>query len=418
MLKKIQVSEVKAFRSPSLDQQTIQVVSKIVEDVKSGGMLALRTYAEKLDGLEKGQKLRVSKAELAEAFNALPQDQQSLLQRTAERIRSFAQSQREAISDVEVYIPGGKAGHRVSAVERAACYAPGGRFPLPSSVLMTAISARVAGVKEVYVASPRPTQVTLAAAHVAGADALFAIGGAQAIAALAYGIEGEIPACNIIVGPGNRYVTAAKKLVSGDVAIDMLAGPSELLVLVDETSNLELVAADLLAQAEHDVDAVPIVVSLSDAIYQPLCAEIERQLETLPTADTAKEALKNGFFVPASSRKEALMLCNFIAPEHLQVMCRDPKSYVPELKNFGGLFIGEKTAEVFGDYGAGPNHVLPTAGTACYTAGLSVANFLRLQTWVEISDSAAARELVEDAEALAKLEGLEGHARAATLRNK
>ncbi|HUT78662.1 MAG TPA: histidinol dehydrogenase, partial [Polyangia bacterium] len=301
-------------------------------------------------------------------------------------------------------------------VERAGCYAPGGRFPLPSSVLMTAVTARAAGVREVWVASPRPAPATLAAAAVAGVDGLLRVGGAQAVAALAFG-AGPAPSCDVIVGPGNRFVTAAKQLVAGRVGIDLLAGPSELVVLADGTADPAVVAADLLAQAEHDPDAAPVLISTSGPLIDAVEREIASQLESLPTRDTAERAVRgNGFAVLAADLDEGITLCDRIAPEHLEVLCAKASSVAARAVHFGGLFIGAGAAEVLGDYGAGPNHTLPTGGTARFTGGLSVHHFLRVRTWLRVDDPAAARGLVDDAVALARIEGLEAHARSAARR--
>jgi len=396
----------------AVDDATLAAARLIVDDVRAHGEDALRAHAERLGDLAPGAPLVFDRAALEAAFRALPQADQDLLARTAARIRTFAEAQRASLRDAVIHIPGGQAGHTVSPLAKAGCYAPGGRFPLPSSVLMTAVTARAAGVDEVWVASPRPAPMTLAAAHVAGADGLLAVGGAQAIAALAYG-AGPVPACDIVVGPGNRWVTAAKKIVSGDVAIDMLAGPSELVVLADETADADIIAADLLAQAEHDPDAVPTLVTTDASLADRVEAALATQLQTLPTAATARAALDNGAAVVARDLDAAIAAVNRLAPEHLEVMLADPWSVAARLQHYGGLFLGTNAAEVLGDYGAGPNHVLPTGRTARYTGGLSVMDFLRVRTWLEITDKAAARELVEDAAALARHEGLEAHARAA-----
>jgi len=401
--------------SGAVDAATIAGAAAIVEDVRVNGEVALRAWASKLGDLPDGAPLVFDKAALQTAFEALPAADQALLLRTAARIRLFAEAQRASLRDAVMQIPGGQAGHTVAPVERAGCYAPGGRFPLPSSVLMTAVTARTAGVEVVWVASPRPAQVTLAAAHAAGADALLAVGGAQAIAALAYG-AGVVPACDVVVGPGNRWVTAAKKLVAGDVGIDMLAGPSELVVLADGAADASIVAADLLAQAEHDPDAVPVLVTIDPSLVERVEHALEAQLATLPTAATARAALDNGCAVIAPDLESAIAACNRLAPEHLEVMLAEPWASAPKLMHYGALFVGANAAEVLGDYGAGPNHVLPTGRTSRHVGGLSVMTFLRVRTWLQITSLAAASEIVADAAALARHEGLEAHARAADKR--
>jgi len=257
--------------------------------------------------------------------------------------------------------------------------------------------------------------LSLAAAAIAGADGVLAAGGAHAIAALAYG-AGPIAPRDIIVGPGNRYVTAAKQLVAGAVAIDMLAGPSELTVFADDGADPGTVAADLLAQAEHDPDAVPVLVALDPRLPDRVETELTRQLGDLPSAAIARAALANGGVVVAASLDEGIAACDAIAPEHLQLELRDAAAVAPRLGHYGALFVGAGAAEVLGDYGAGPNHVLPTGGTARSTGGLSVYTFLRVRTWLRIDDRAAAVPLIEDAIWLGRAEGLEAHARAAERR--
>ncbi|MDX2119103.1 MAG: histidinol dehydrogenase [Planctomycetota bacterium] len=411
--------EVRRLRHEAVDAATLASAAQIVQGVREGGDAALRGYAERFGDLAPGGVMIVERDGLRAALDRLDRDERVVLERTATRIEAFAQAQRRAIVDVRVGVPGGEAGHTVSPVERAGCYAPGGRFPLPSSVLMTAITARVAGVRDVIVASPKPVDATLAAAAIAGADRLLAVGGAHAIAALAYGTA-TIEARDVIVGPGNRWVTAAKKLVSGQVGIDMLAGPSELLVLADESADAATVAADLLAQAEHDTDAVPSLVTTSAALVDDVERELEQQLATLPTAATARAALANGCVVLCGTIEEAIGVADALAPEHLEVMTRDAQGVAERLKHYGGLFIGSHSAEVFGDYGVGPNHVLPTGGTARFTGGLSVLNFLRVRTWLRMDAAAGNREtlhaVARDAAALGRIEGLEGHSRSAEQR--
>ena len=296
----------------------------------------------------------------------------TLLIRTKERIENFARCQMSSIRPFAMDIPGGRAGQDIVPLEIAGCYVPGGRFPLPSTMLMTAVTARTAGVECVYAASPKPTLLTLGASHVAGVDAVIAIGGAQAVGAFRWGVEDVLEPCDIIVGPGNRYVTAAKKLVAGEVAIDMLAGPSELLVIADASASPALVAADLLAQAEHDTDAIPLLVALDEELADAVEVELNKQLADLPTSEVARGALKNGWCAVVSSLEEAASVANAAVPEHLEVQVGEPKLMVPLLKHYGAIFIGAGAAEVFGDYGAGPNHVLPTSGSAKYSSGLGV----------------------------------------------
>ncbi len=414
-LRHVPFDQVPRLRRGAVDPATLSAASIIVEEVREGGESALRRHAERLGDLAPGGKLLFDRADLLEALHDLPRVDRDLLQRTADRVRTFAQAQRDSLHDLDVAVPGGRAGHVIAPVARAGCYAPGGRFPLPSSVIMTVVTARVAGVSEVYVASPRPAPATLAAAAVAGADALLAVGGAQAIAAFAYG-AGPVPPCDAIVGPGNRWVTAAKQRVAGPVVIDMLAGPSELVVLADQTANPDVVAADLIAQAEHDPDALPILVTTAGEEFARAVDEaLAHRLAGLPTAATARPALSNGFAVLAPSLSAAIEACDRLAPEHLEVKTADADAVGARLKNYGALFLGEASAEVFGDYGAGPNHVLPTGGTARSQGGLSVLTFLRVRTWLRLDDP---RPLLPDAARLARIEGLEGHARAAEARRR
>lgn len=412
ILRTISAADMPRVRAEPLDTATLTEAARIVDDVHTRGWDAVVEHALRLRDAREGEPLVLRKDALERAFTALPEADRALLQRTADRIRSFALAQKRSLAEIAVPVAGGRGGHEVIPVERAGCYAPGGRFPLPSSVLMTAVTARAAGVTEVWVASPRPAPITLAAAFVAGADALLAVGGAQAIGALAFG-AGEVPACDAIVGPGNRWVTAAKQRVAGLVAIDMLAGPSELVVLADDTADPALVAADLLAQAEHDTDALPVLVSLDATLPDRVRAELARQLETLPTAATAKDALDHGFAIVEPDFERAFALVEQLAPEHLQILLRDPGFAADRIRHAGALFLGPKSAEVLGDYGAGPNHVLPTSRGARSRAGLSVFTFLRIRTWMELDEPA---QVARDAAALARLEGLEAHARAAEMR--
>ncbi len=397
------------------DAETLAEASRIVEEVRTGGEAAMLEHAQRLGDWRPGDPVTWDAASLQQQLESLPRDQRDLLDRTARRIRAFAAAQRSCVSELTTNIPGGRAGHTLAPVDSAGCYAPGGRFPLPSTVLMTGVAAREAGVRSVWVASPRPAAVTLAAAAVAGVDGVLAIGGAQAIAALAFGV-GPVPRCDLIVGPGNRWVAAAKQVVSGRVGIDMLAGPSELVVLADAQANPAMVAADLLAQAEHDPDAVPILVTPSLDLADAVDRKIDAQVGTLPTSAVALDALANGGVVVVRSMEEGVEVCNRLAPEHLEVMAADSTAWAAGLRHYGALFLGPHSAEVLGDYGAGPNHVLPTGGASRFSGGLSVMTFLRMRTWIQVDDLRAASSVFTDAAALGRLEGLEGHARSAETR--
>jgi phosphoribosyl-ATP pyrophosphohydrolase/phosphoribosyl-AMP cyclohydrolase/histidinol dehydrogenase len=278
---------------------------------------------------------------------------------------------------------------------------------------MTVIPARVAGVDRIWVASPRPTPVTLAAAWLAGADGLIAVGGAQAVAALAFGTL--TPPSDLIVGPGNRWVTAAKKHLYGEVGIDFLAGPSEIVVIADEDADPGLVAADLLAQAEHDTDALPILICTSESTADSVDRELRFQLRNLSDAGIARQGLYNGYAVVVGDLTAAAGLAQRIAPEHLALHVLESEALEGSLSNYGSVFLGQSSAEAFADYGAGPNHVLPTGGTARFQAGLSVMTFLKPATWLELDSP---DELVADTAALAEIEGLEAHAGAAIRRQR
>mmetsp|Transcript_22092 Transcript_22092/g.53001 ORF Transcript_22092/g.53001 Transcript_22092/m.53001 type:complete len:420 (+) Transcript_22092:59-1318(+) len=417
MLKLLKFADVPAECSEPVDPKALEQARTIVNAIRTDGEKAMLEFATKFGDVKEGELWYADKEELKAAYDTLDADKRDVLSRVGARIRKFAKAQRASISDVETDIPGGKAGQLVTPVENAGCYAPGGRYPLPSSVLMTAITAREAGVKNVWVASPHPDQVTKAAAHVAGADGMLKIGGAQAIATMAEGM-GPVPAANIIVGPGNQWVTAAKSLVQGRCAIDMLAGPSEVLVIADETADPKVVAADLIAQAEHDVESRPILVTTHAPLHALINAELATQIKELPSPnkETATAAMSKGFCIVAASIDEAVSISDSIAPEHLEIMTAHPTQVGMQCNHYGGLFLGKYAAEVLGDYGVGPNHVLPTAGTAKYTGGLSVHTFLRIRTWMRVDEPADAQEVVVDSIALARMEGLEGHARAAEAR--
>jgi len=413
LLREIPLDDIEAAAPSAVDEATRVTARSIVDSVRAGGEAVLREYATGLDGLQPEAPLTLDRAAMERAADGIAPATRSLLERTAARIRRFAEAQRGALSTLDVPVPGGRAGHDVVPVEAAGCYAPGGRYPLPSSVLMTAVTARAAGVERVVVASPAPDPVVVAAAFIAGADSLLTVGGAQAIGALAHGVPGVCEPVDVIVGPGNRWVTAAKQYVFGDVGIDLPAGPSELVVLADGTADPSLVAADLLAQAEHDPDARTALITTDAALVPRVRAALAEQLEGLDTRAVAEQALAAGFAAVAPSLEEALAAVDGLAPEHLQLCLADPEGARRRLRHHGAAFLGERSAEVFGDYGVGPNHVLPTGGAARYSGGLSVFDFLRIRTWLRLDRP---ERVADDVEALAQQERLTAHARAAAAR--
>lgn len=419
-LRRVRLDELPEARSRARDAEAEEAASRIVSDVRGRGEAAVREWAERLGELKPGDPLVIGRAGLEAALASLPTEERIILVRTRDRVLSFAEAQRDALRDIDVAVPGGRAGHEFIPVDRAGCYAPGGRFPLPSSAIMTACAARAAGVKSIWCAGPKPSPATLAAAALSGAEGFLAAGGAQGIAALALGAG--VPPCDVVVGPGGRYAAAAKRLLAGVVGTEAPAGPSELLVIAGEGADPEIAAADLLAQAEHDTAAVPAVVAMSEGLADRIDAALARRLAELPEPNrsTAESALANGWMLLAGGEAEAKAAAERFAPEHLELLVDDPRAWAASIGNAGAVFLGPGSAEVFGDYGAGPNHCLPTGGAARFAAGLSVLAFLRARTWLEM-DVPATRwsdDLAREAAALARVEGLEGHARAAEIRLK
>lgn len=411
-LRRLTADQVENERRSPVDATALNDAAAIVEDVRDRGEKAIREHGERFGDLRPDDRIVFDLDELRSASEKIDRPARGLLERTAKRIRRFAHEQRSCLLDLDIDIPGGRGGHRWLPVSVAGAYAPGGRYSLPSSVLMTVIPARVAGVDQVWVASPRPTPVTMAAAAIAGADGLLAVGGAQAIAALAFGVLS--PPCDVVVGPGNRWVTAAKKHLFGEIGIDGLAGPSEIVVIADATSDPLLVAADLLAQAEHDPNALPILITDEPHLVLEVERLLAEELASLATPDVASSALEAGYAVVVEDLAEAVHLADLIAPEHLALHVQAPHSFAESFTAYGSLFIGDTSAEVFADYGVGPNHVLPTGRGARFQSGLSVATFLRSPTWMTMSEPDMIRP---DTARFARLEGLQAHARAAELRS-
>jgi len=393
-----------AARASRLDAVEPEV-RKIVGDVRRHGDRALMNYARKWDGLQPGQPLRVAPAEIRAAWKAASPDLRSALEQAAANIRRFCEWQKPA--EWTRKRDGISLGQLVRPLDSVGCYVPGGRYPLPSTLLMTVIPAEVAGVREIRVVSPNPRPETLAAAALLGVTEFYRVGGAHAIAALAYGTR-SIARVDKIVGPGNLYVTAAKKMVAFDCSIDFLAGPTEV-VIVAESREEEFIAADLVAQAEHDPETLPVFITSSRDLSERVAA---CATEIAKGNVIARQSLAvNGVVLVARSHAQALEWANLIAPEHITVARED----VASVRSAGSVFVGDYSPQAVGDYASGPNHVLPTGGAARYRGGLSVLDFVKLITVQELS-SAALRRIAPVVVRLAEAEGLEAHAESVRLR--
>ncbi|MDA9909343.1 histidinol dehydrogenase [Gammaproteobacteria bacterium] len=404
------------------DQSVQESVSRIIADVRSRGDAAVLEWTNKLDGLNESaiQALEISQEELQESLKQISPEQTSALEKASDRIRRYHEKQKQdswqyTDPDGSVY------GQKVSPIDKVGMYVPGGKASYPSTVLMDAIPARVAGVQEIIATLPTPggekNPLVLAALAMAKVDRVFTVGGAQAIAALAYGTD-TIPRVDKIVGPGNIYVATAKKAVFGQVGIDMVAGPSEILVICDGKTDPDWIAMDLFSQAEHDEDAQSILVSTDAAHIEEVKQSIEKLLPEMPRRDIIKASLESrGLLIDVKNLKDAAEVCNLIAPEHVELSVEDPQSLMADIRHAGAIFLGRYTSESLGDYCAGPSHVLPTSGTARFSSALGVYDFQKRSSIINCSESAA-RELAETASVLANAEGLIAHARAAEFRNK
>jgi histidinol dehydrogenase len=409
--------------SSETDSAIEQRVADILADVKARGDAAVLDYTARFDGLQATcmAELELSQAELKKAFDGLPAAQRDALQSAAARVRRYHEAQKKANGESWSYRDedGTLLGQKVTPLDRVGIYVPGGKAAYPSSVLMNAIPARVAGVEEIVMVVPTPrgekNALVLAAAYVAGVTRAFTVGGAQAVAALAYGTA-TVPKVDKITGPGNAYVASAKKHVFGTVGIDMIAGPSEILVLADGSTPAEWVAMDLFSQAEHDELAQSILLCPDAAYIDAMQAAIDRLLPTMPRREIIAKSLNDrGALILTRDMAEACAISNRIAPEHLEVSSQDPHRWEPLLKHAGAIFLGAYTSESLGDYCAGPNHVLPTSGTARFSSPLGVYDFQKRSSLIEVS-AAGAQTLGTVAAELAYGEGLQAHARAAELR--
>ncbi len=420
MIKIMKYGEVSAeeiFERGTAATDVSGIVKDIIDNVKSNGDKAILEYCEKFDKA-KLNSLEVTAEEIEEAFNTVEPKFIEILEKAAENIRNFhkAQVRNSFIINGDGYVTGQK----VTPIEKVGLYVPGGTAAYPSTVLMDSIPAKIAGCEEICITTPptangKVNPVILAAAKIAGVDRIFKTGGAQAIAALAYGTE-TIPKVDKIVGPGNAFVAEAKRQVFGLVSIDMIAGPSEILVIADGKSNPKYVAADLLSQAEHDKMASAVLVTDSEELADKVSAELERQISLLPRADIARVSIdNNGKIIVADNLFDVIDVSNEIAPEHLELCVDNPFDYLDKIKNAGSIFMGRYCPEALGDYYAGPNHTLPTSGTARFSSPLSVDDFVKKSQYTYYTKDALDK-IGEEVAFFAENEGLSAHARSVTVR--
>jgi histidinol dehydrogenase len=397
-----------AHREPVPNAKIEKTVAKIVSDVRTKGDRALRSYAEKFDGLEKNQSVQVTRAELQQAVRSVSKEFIRAVEAAAKNIRQFAEWQMPKAWMRQI-APGIRVGQKIEPLDSVGCYAPGGRYPLPSSVLMTAIPAQVAGVRRIQVASPRPAPETLAAAAIIGVTDFFRIGGAQAVAAFAYGTE-SVPKVAKIVGPGNSFVTSAKRHVAFDASIDFLAGPTEI-VYVAHKGDPAFAASDLVAQAEHDPETLPVFITSSRKFAERVAREALRQAKGNDIATTSLET--NGVVLVAKDRQESIDWANQIGGEHITVDRDD----VSKVRNAGSIFVGDFSPQSVGDYASGPNHTLPTGNVARHRGGLCVLDYVKIISIQELS-KAGLRRIAPTVTLLAEAEGLKAHANSVRVRLK
>ncbi len=401
------------------DREVRQSVEAILEDVQKNGDVAIRALSARFDRWEPAQ-FRLSQAEIDALIASLPAQTINDIRFAQAQIRRFAEAQRAALVDIEIEsLPGIRLGHRNIPVDSVGCYIPGGRYPMVASAHMSVLTARVAGVRRVIACTPplngKPPAATIAAMAMAGADEIYVLGGIQAVAAMALGTD-SIQPVDMLVGPGNAYVAEAKRQLYGRVGIDLFAGPTETLVIADDTCDVEMCATDLLGQAEHGPTSPAILLTTAPAIAHGIEAEIARQLRTLPTADIAALAWRDhGQVILCDTDEEMLQEADRIASEHVQVMTRDPRWFLTRMRNYGALFLGKQTNVAYGDKVIGTNHTLPTKGAARYTGGLWVGKFIKTVTYQEVSDSASAM-IGEVCSRLCAIENFAGHQAQADLR--
>jgi sulfopropanediol 3-dehydrogenase len=400
-----------------LDRKVRQTVEAILDDVRKRGDAAIREYSQKFD---KWEPKRLSKSDIDRILAQVAPSTLRDIEFAQAQIRAFAQHQRAALKDIEVEtLPGVKLGHRNIPVEAVGCYVPGGRYPMVASAHMSIVTARTAGVSRIVACTPpnqgAPHAETIAAMALGGADEIWVLGGIQAVAAMGIGTE-SIERVDMLCGPGNAYVAEAKRQLYGRVGIDLLAGPTEILVVADDTADVEMIAVDLLGQAEHGPTSPAICITTSRRIAENLEAEIQRQLKVLPTADVASVAWRDyGEIILVSSREEAVKEADRVAAEHVEILCKEPRYFLENMRNYGALFLGPETNVSYGDKVIGTNHTLPTLGAARYTGGLWVGKFLKTCTYQEITPEAAVK-VGEYCSRLCAIERFWGHKEQADLR--
>lgn len=396
-----------------IEFENISSVQEVISSVRKNGDVAIREYSKKF-GDGDVENFKLTQEEINEALKQVDEETVNTIKYAIKNVKEFATAQLQSVKEFEVNINGNRLGQKIIPIDSVGCYIPGGNYPLPSSAIMTVVPAKTAGVKRVVAMSPKIKPVTVAAAYLSGADEIYKIGGVQAIAGLAYGTQ-SIEKVNKIVGPGNKYVTSAKKQVYGECGIDFLAGPSEVLIAADESAKAEFVAADMLAQCEHDKDARAFLLCKSIDFIKAVDEKAKEYLEKLPTKDIAKISYEKSIAIVVNSLEQAIELSNKKAPEHLELCLGNADSYIDKFTNYGSLFIGNYSAEVFGDYVSGTNHTLPTNQVAKYSGGLSVFDYIKIQTYQIISKTSLI-ETSKNASRLAEKEGLFAHKLAADVR--
>lgn len=413
------------IRKIEFKKEILESVNRIFENVLKKGDRAVFGYTKKFDDVNLTKNnIQVTKDEIKSAYKKFSRDQINAIKEAIRNIERFCKIEKVYIRSFEFTFNNNVLGEVVIPIESVGCYIPSGRFPLPSTVLMSVIPAKIAGVKEIIICTPPvkrgnriiANEAVVVAADILGVNKIYKVGGAQAIAAMAVGTE-IIPKVDKIVGPGNAYVATAKKLAYGYVDIDFIAGPTELMIIADDTANPDFIAADLLAEAEHDIDAIAILVTSSVKLANKVNESIENRLKVLSTKGTAEESLgKNGKIIIVNNLEECFKIANKFAPEHLEVMVRKSEKYLNKIKNAGSIFLGNYSSSVFGDYVSGTNHILPTSGLARVRGGLSVRDFLKFTSFQKI-DKKNIMKLIKPAYEIASLEGLDGHAKAVKIRS-